>query len=117
MPNGRDLKHILKRVYNHESLVGVDLRNLFLSFMDFSSLELRRADLGGCCLNHARLNSCDLTGANLRKAKLTHASFDGAKLAGARLDERGRRWRLLRGRHGTDAFDQRLLEVQRSERA
>ncbi len=26
MPNGKDLRHILKRVYNHESLVGIDLR-------------------------------------------------------------------------------------------
>jgi hypothetical protein len=30
MPNGRDLRHILERIYNHESLVGIDLRNLYL---------------------------------------------------------------------------------------
>ena len=85
MPNGRDLKHILRRVYNHESLVGIDLRNLYLSFMDFSSLELRNADLEGCCLSHATLDDCDLTDANLSNTKLSHASLKRAKLAGAIL--------------------------------
>jgi hypothetical protein len=45
MSNGRDLKHILERINNHESLVGIDLRNLYLSFMNFTGLELRRTDL------------------------------------------------------------------------
>jgi uncharacterized protein YjbI with pentapeptide repeats len=85
MPNGRDLKHMLERVYNHESLVGVDLRNLYLSFMDFSGSELRRADLEGCCLSHARMDDCDLTDANLTNAKLNHASLNRAKLTGAIL--------------------------------
>ena len=53
MPNGRDLRHILERIYNHESLVGIDLRNLYLSFSDFSGLELRGAYLEGCSLSHA----------------------------------------------------------------
>ena len=53
MPNGRNLKPILEKVYNHESLVGIDLRNLYLSFMNFTGLELRRTDLEGCCLSHA----------------------------------------------------------------
>jgi uncharacterized protein YjbI with pentapeptide repeats len=48
MSNGRDMKRILDRIYNHESLAGIDLRNLYLSSMDFSHLELRRADLTGC---------------------------------------------------------------------
>lgn len=85
MPNGRDLKYILKRAYNHESLIGIDLRNLYLSFMDFSGLEFRRADLEGCCLSHALLDDCDLTGANLTNAKLSHASLNGAKLTGTIL--------------------------------
>jgi uncharacterized protein YjbI with pentapeptide repeats len=87
MSNGRYLRHILKRVYNHESLVGIDLRNLYLSFMDFSGLELRRADLEGCCLTHALMDECDLTDANLTNAKLNHASLNRAKLAGAILTD------------------------------
>lgn len=85
MPNGRDLKHILEKVYNHESLVGIDLRNLYLSFMNFTGLELRRTDLEGCCLSHALMDDCDLTDANLTNAKLSHASLTRAKLAGAIL--------------------------------
>jgi uncharacterized protein YjbI with pentapeptide repeats len=85
MANGRDLKTILRKIYKHQSLAGIDLRNLYLSFMDFSGLELRRADLAGCCLNHALLDDCDLTDANLTEAKLNHASLHRAKLAGAIL--------------------------------
>jgi uncharacterized protein YjbI with pentapeptide repeats len=87
MPKGRELRRILEKVYNHENLVGIDLRNLYLSFMDFSGLVLRRADLEGCCLSHALLDDCDLTGANLNNAKLDHASFNRAKLAGAILTD------------------------------
>jgi len=87
MPNGKNLRHILKRVYNHESLIGIDLRNLYLSFMNFSGLELRRADLEGCCLSHALMDECDLTDANLTNAKLNHASLNRAKLAGAILTD------------------------------
>jgi uncharacterized protein YjbI with pentapeptide repeats len=85
MSNGRDLKRILERAYNHQSLVGVDVRNLYLSFMDFCGLELRRANLSGCCLSHALLDDCDLTDANLSNAKLNHASLNRANLAGAIL--------------------------------
>jgi uncharacterized protein YjbI with pentapeptide repeats len=86
MLNGRkNLKHILKKIYNHESLAGVDLRNLYLSCTDFSGSELCRADLEGCCLSHALLVGCDLTGANLANANLSHASFNRAKLPGAIL--------------------------------
>jgi uncharacterized protein YjbI with pentapeptide repeats len=85
MPNGKHIKHILKRVYNHESLAGIDLRNLYFSFMDFSGLDLRTANLEGCCLSHALLDDCDLTDANLANAKLTHASLNRAKMTGAIL--------------------------------
>lgn len=86
MLNGRkDLKHILKKIYNHESLAGVDLRNLYLSCTNFSGLELCRADLEGCCLSHALLDDCDLTDANLTNANLSHASLNRAKLTGAIL--------------------------------
>jgi uncharacterized protein YjbI with pentapeptide repeats len=83
MPNRKDLKRILKRIYNHESLAGIDLRNLYLSCMDFSGSELRNANLEGCCLSHARLDDCDLTDANLSNAKLTHASLNRANMTGA----------------------------------
>ena len=83
MSNERDIKSILGRIYNHESLTGIDLRNLYFSSMDFSPLELRRADMTGCCLNYALLDECDLTDANLTDAKLSHASLNGAKLSGA----------------------------------
>jgi len=76
MPNGRNLKPILEKVYNHESLVGIDLRNLYLSFMDFTGLELRRTDLEGCCLSHAQMDDCDLTDANL--SRLKHGADLGA---------------------------------------
>ena len=75
----------MERIYNHESLVGIDLRNLYLSFMNFTGLELRRTDLEGCCLSHAVMDDCDLTDANLTNAKLSHASLTRAKLAGAIL--------------------------------
>src|SRR5437870_12786167 len=81
----RHLKYVLRKVYNHESLVGIDLRNLYLSFVDFSSLELRRADLDGCCLSHALLDGSDLTDANLTNAKLSQASRNRTKLAGTIL--------------------------------
>jgi uncharacterized protein YjbI with pentapeptide repeats len=85
MLHGKDLRHILKKIYNHESLAGIDLRNLYLSFMNFSGLDLRRADLEGCCLSHSILDDCDLTDANLTNAKLNHASFKRAKMTGAIL--------------------------------
>jgi hypothetical protein len=87
MLNGKDLRHILKKVYNHESLAGIDLRNLYLSFMNFSGLDLRRADLEGCCLSHSNLDDCDLTDANLTNAKLNHASLKRAKMMGAILTD------------------------------
>ena len=87
MLQGKDLRHILKRVYNHESLAGIDLRNLYLSFMNFSGLHLRRADLEGCCLSHSILDNCDLTDANLTNAKLNHASLKRAKMMGTILTD------------------------------
>ena len=87
MLQGKDLRHILKRVYNYESLVGIDLRNLYLSFMNFSGLDLRRADLEGCCLSHSILDDCDLTDANLTNAKLNHASLKRGKMMGTILTD------------------------------
>ncbi|HKY09274.1 MAG TPA: pentapeptide repeat-containing protein [Candidatus Binatia bacterium] len=83
MSKVRGMKRIIDRIYRHESLDGIDLRNLYLSSMNFSRLGLRRADLTGCCLNHALLDGCDLTNANLTGAKLSHASLKRARLSGA----------------------------------
>ena len=95
MSNERDLKHILERIYNHESLVGIDLRNLYLSFMNFTGLELRRTDLEGCCLSHALMDDCDLTDANLTNAKLSHAKSHQSEIGGRHSHQRCRRWRFL----------------------
>ncbi len=45
------LRHILQKIEKHESLAGVDLRNLYLSSMDLSNLDLRGANLKGCRLS------------------------------------------------------------------
>jgi uncharacterized protein YjbI with pentapeptide repeats len=37
------LRHILKKIEKHESLAGVDLRNLYLSGMDLSNLDLENS--------------------------------------------------------------------------
>lgn len=48
MRNGkRDIRNILNKIYRHESLAGVDLRNLYLSCMDLSKLDLRGANFEG----------------------------------------------------------------------
>ena len=49
------VRHILQKIEKHESLAGVDLRNLYLSGMDLSDLDLRRANLKGCRLNYGNL--------------------------------------------------------------
>jgi len=81
----RDLKRILEKVYHRQSLAGQDLRNLYMSFVNLTGLELCRTDLEGCCLNHALMDDCDLTNANLTNARLSHASLRRVKLGGAVL--------------------------------
>lgn len=66
-------------------LAGLDLRNLYLSFVNLTGLELRRTDLEGCCLSHALIDDCDLTDANLTNARLSHASLRRVKVCGAVL--------------------------------
>ena len=114
MSNLRDMKNIVGRIYRHESLAGIDLRNLYFSSMDFSRVELRRADLTGCCLNHALLDGCDLRDANLTGAKLSHASLNGAKLSGHFRRGFGKR-RFIQRRDGPEARDQRIPEDARSQ--
>jgi uncharacterized protein YjbI with pentapeptide repeats len=81
----RPLKDILQRVYQRESLAGVDLRNLYFSGMDFSGLDLRAANLKGCHLNNATMVGSDLTDTDLTDASLVHACFRGANLIGAKF--------------------------------
>jgi len=45
------VRHILQKIEKHESLAGVDLRNLYLSGMDLSNLDLRGANFKGCRLS------------------------------------------------------------------
>ena len=39
------VRQILQKIEKHESLAGVDLRNLYLSGMDLSNLDLRGVNL------------------------------------------------------------------------
>src|SRR5262245_54870735 len=48
--------------------------------MNFSGLDLRRADLEGCCLSHSNLDDCDLTNDKLNNASLKRAKMMGAIL-------------------------------------
>ena len=76
------MKRILQKIENHESLAGVDLRNLYLTGMDLSYLDLRRANLKGCRLNYGKLAASDLTNADLSDTMLINASFKKANLRG-----------------------------------
>ena len=78
----RLLRRILQRVEKHESLAGVDLRNLYLSGMDLSNLDLRGANLKGCRLSNGKLAASDLTNADLTDALLINTSFKNANLVG-----------------------------------
>ena len=76
------VRHILQKIEKHESLAGVDLRNLYLSGMDLSNLDLRGANLKGCRLSNGKLAASDLTNADLTDTMLINASFKKANLVG-----------------------------------
>lgn len=83
MRNGkRDIRDILHKIHNHKSLAGVDLRNLYLSYMDFSGLDLQNANFEGCRLSHAIMDGSDLSGANVANTNLTDTSFRETNLSG-----------------------------------
>src|SRR5262249_42859497 len=115
MLQGEDLRHNLKRVYNHESLAGIDLRNLYLSFMNFSGLDLRRADLEGCCLSHSILDDCDLTDANLTNATLNNESLNRAKMMGGMFMEGVADGASFEGASGLTASTIDYLKSKRAE--
>src|SRR3990170_613821 len=77
-----NVRQILQKIEKHESLAGVDLRNLYLSGMDLSNLDLKGANLKGCRLSNGKLAASDLTNADLSDAMLINASFKKANLAG-----------------------------------
>ena len=82
----RQAKSSLKFV----SLYGQDLQNIYLSHMDLTGADLRKANLSGANfisakLDQAYLNRSDLTGAFFNDASLRFANFSDANLRGARL--------------------------------
>jgi uncharacterized protein YjbI with pentapeptide repeats len=80
------LRDLLHKIENQESLAGVDLRNLYLSGMDFSKLDLRGANLKGCRLNYGKFNGANLSNADLTDTVLINVSFEKASLSGAVLN-------------------------------
>jgi uncharacterized protein YjbI with pentapeptide repeats len=83
MKADRNLKHIVNKINNRESLFGSDLRNLYFTCMDFAGMDLRHANFEGARLSHGILDRSDLTNANLANTDLKNASFQGANLTGA----------------------------------
>ena len=83
MKADRKLRLTMAKIYNRESLLGSDLRNLYFSCMDFAGMDLRHTNFEGARLNHGILNGSDLTNANLSNTNLTDASFREANLTGA----------------------------------
>ena len=82
MKADKKLRLIMNKIYNRESLLGSDLRNLYFSCMDFGGMDLRQANFEGARLNHGILNGSDLTDANLSNTNLTDASLRQANLTG-----------------------------------
>lgn len=76
------VRQILQKIEKHESLAGVDLRNLYLSGMDLSNLDLKGANLKGCRLSNGKLAASDLTNADLTDTLLINTSFKKANLVG-----------------------------------
>jgi uncharacterized protein YjbI with pentapeptide repeats len=84
MRNGKDPRRdILCKIENHESLAFADLRNVYLSCMDFSNLDLRGANFEGCKLAQAIMDGADLSAANFSSADLTNTSLKNTNLSGA----------------------------------
>jgi uncharacterized protein YjbI with pentapeptide repeats len=83
MKADRKLRLIVNKIYNRESLVGSDLRNLYFSCMDFAGLDLRHANFEGARLSRGVLDRSDLRNANFANTDLQNASFQHANLTGA----------------------------------
>lgn len=82
MAADRNLRRILTKIYGRESLVRSDLRNLYLTCMNFTGMDLRETNFEGARLNHGILDRSDLTNANLANSDLKNASFQQANLTG-----------------------------------
>lgn len=83
MKADRNFRLLLNKIYNRESLVGSDLRNLYFSCMDFAGMDLRQTNFEGARLSHGVLDRSDLTNANFANTDLKNASFQQANLTGA----------------------------------
>jgi uncharacterized protein YjbI with pentapeptide repeats len=82
MKADRNLRLIMNKIYNRESLVGSDLRNLYFSCMDFAGMDLRHTNFEGARLSHGVLDRSDLSNANFANTDLKNASFQQANITG-----------------------------------
>jgi uncharacterized protein YjbI with pentapeptide repeats len=82
MTADRNLKLVLKKIYDRESLVRSDLRHLYFTCMNFAGMDLRETNFEGARLSRGILDRSDLTNANLANTDLTNASFRQANLKG-----------------------------------
>jgi len=80
-------KGIFESIRDLKSLAVVDLRHLYLSFIDLSKIDLRGTNFEGCHLNHGVFDGSDLTNANFRNSDLRHSSFRRANLSGTILEK------------------------------
>ena len=55
------VKNVLDKIAKRQSLAGADLRNLYLTCMDFSDMDLRLANFDGCHLSFAIMNGSNLS--------------------------------------------------------
>jgi uncharacterized protein YjbI with pentapeptide repeats len=81
----RSLRHILSKIERRESLLRSDLRNLYITCMNFAGMDLRETNFEGARLSHGIFDCSDLTNANLANTDLTNVSFQQANLTGAVL--------------------------------
>ncbi len=77
-------------------LMGVELREVRLSFADFSNTDLSRANLSGTNLHHANLRKTDLSRATLRNVDLSEADLSCANLMHSDLSRSNLRDAVLR---------------------
>jgi uncharacterized protein YjbI with pentapeptide repeats len=82
MTADRSLRLILNKINRRESLLRSDLRNLYITCMNFAGMDLRETNFEGARLNHAIFDGSDLSNANLANTDLTNVSFQHANLAG-----------------------------------
>ncbi|MGE5218915.1 MAG: pentapeptide repeat-containing protein [Chloroflexota bacterium] len=85
MKPDRSLRLILNKIDRRESLFRSDLRNLYITCMNFTGMDLRETNFEGARLNHGTFDSSDLSNANLANTDLTNVSLQHANLTGTIL--------------------------------